>query len=390
VARPALAQRYLQPAAEFGVRSLTLFAARGIGKTEFLKRDLIPLARERDFACVYADVWEMSEGPSIAIARALEQWNKQEEARGTAERLAERARALLGTPITHARGEIDLLGHKASVEANFESARPRAGEQDTERLISAFRAFLKKVRRKPVLLVIDEAQTLSSPRFEPLVKTLRAIFEAHDEQIVRMYTGSSRMGLDRMFRRSHAPLFGQGGTMGAFPPLDRDFIRQICDWFSQRTGGADLGEKAAWQGFQRLQHSARLFRSAVESVLIGQSTHIEAACERVRFDLLDDERLKGKLAALSPLQWDVLHSVWRHGTDLYSAVNLKRLTQKIGEEVDMAKVQSALQRLERMELIYRIAHGEYRIELPELELVLEDLSDLTAKAEKSRGPARKT
>jgi hypothetical protein len=53
-------------------------------------------------------------------------------------------------------------------------------------------------------------------------------------------------------------------------------------------------------------------------------------------------------------------------------------------------VQSALQRLERMELIYRIAHGEYRIELPELELVLEDLSDLTGKAEKSRGPARKT
>jgi Fe2+ or Zn2+ uptake regulation protein len=86
--------------------------------------------------------------------------------------------------------------------------------------------------------------------------------------------------------------------------------------------------------------------------------------------------------SLTSLQRAVLQIVWRQGSDLYAVNTVKQLSKTIGERTDMTNVQSALQRLERMELIYRIGHGEYRIELPELELALEELADQSQPPEK--------
>ena len=66
--------------------------------------------------------------------------------------------------------------------------------------------------------------------------------------------------------------------------------------------------------------------------------------------------------------------VWRQGSELYTVHSLKRLSKTLRVPVDLPQVQSALQRLERMELIYRAGHGEYRIELPELELAMEAIA----------------
>lgn len=370
VPRPALARQFLQPATSFGVRALTLFAARGIGKTEFLKRDLIPYARDQGFACVYADAWEVSEGPGLAIARALELGDSA--VRSGPARLADRARTLFGNRLKGAKAEVNLLGHKATLEAQFSDGGSRSDAQkDAERLLKAFEALLRKTKRQPILLVIDEAQTLAMPRFEPLVKTLRATFQSYDQRIVRLFTGSSRIGLERMFRRTRAPLFGQGGTMNAFPPLDRAFVQHICAWFAERTGGANLDESAAWRGFEGLHRSARLFRAAVEAVLIGRAGDITGACEAAQLDLLDDAVLRAKIERLTPLQREVLRIVWRQGAELYAATTLKELGKRLRATVALPQVQSALQRLERMELIYRAGHGEYCIELPELERAIE-------------------
>ncbi len=372
VPRPTLAAQFLQPATEFGVRALTLFAPRGIGKTEFLQRDLIPFAQEQGFVCIYVDLWEASEGPAIALARAFERRDWDQDDAAPARRLAARAKAMLTPRIKSAKAELSMLGHSATFEAEFGEGRMQSN--DVDHVVKAFAALLRRAKRRPVLLVVDEAQTLANPRFEPMVKTLRSLFQSHDEQVIRLFTGSSRMGLDRMFRRSRAPLFGQGGTMQAFPALDRAFVQQICRWFSARTGGADLGDAAAHQGFEKLHRSARLFRSAVESVLMGRSTNILSACEAAQFSLLDDATLRAKLADLSALQHEVLTMVWRQGSELYTVHSLKRLSKTLRVPVDLPQVQSALQRLERMELIYRAGHGEYRIELPELELAMEAIA----------------
>ena len=59
--------------------------------------------------------------------------------------------------------------------------------------------------------------------------------------------------------------------------------------------------------------------------------------------------------------------------DLFGARTLTRISKQLGRQVDPAQIQTALKRLERLELIYRLEHGEYRIELSELELILENI-----------------
>lgn len=370
VPRPALAAQYLAPVLEFGVRALTLFAGRGIGKTAFILQDLIPLAQSRGFLCVYVDLWECSEGPAAGIALALEAATVRGKSTKIAA-LSRTARRLLPMSVSEAGADIQMLGQKASLKFGFKSDERNKAQQG-ERLIVAFERLMQVAGKRQVLLVLDEAQTLASPSHEALIKALRAAFQRYDAQLVRVFTGSSRMGLERMFRRSRTPLFGQGGNVETFPPLGTGFVAEIAAWFAQRTGGAELGERAASAGFAKLRHSARLFRSAVESVLVGRSPNITLACHHVMNDLVEDHELKTRLAGLTGLQWAVLRLVWAQGTDLFSAGTLARLGNQLAVTVEAAHIQTALKRLERLELIYRLEHGEYRIELAELELLLEN------------------
>lgn len=367
VPREALAQRYLAPVLQFGVRALTLFAGRGIGKTAFILADLIPYARQHNFMCVYVDLWESPDAPALAIAQALEVAATRGHS-GSTSALTRTARRLMPS---EAGAELDLLGHSAKLKFAFKS-KPESELAAGERLQGAFRKLIGVAGKRQILLVLDEAQTLASPRHEALVKALRACFQRYDAQLVRVFTGSSRMGLDRMFRRSRAALFGQGGNVESFPPLGKDFVQSIATWFAQRTGGAQLDERAAWDGFEKLHYSARLFRAAVEAVLVGRAANITAACQSVAHSLVDDQELKTALAKLTELQWAILRLVWQHGKDLFGASTLCGLSKRLGRVIEPAHVQTALQRLERLEFIYRLEHGVYRIELPELELILEE------------------
>ena len=369
VPRQALAEQYLAPVLEFGVRAVTLFAGRGIGKTAFILQDLIPLAQSRGFLCVYVDLWECPEGPAAGIALALE----SAAALGKSTKIAaltRTARRLLPTSVSDVGADIEMFGQKASLKFGLKSDE-RTKAQQGERLIGGFERLMKVAGKRQVLLLLDEAQTLASPSHEALIKTLRAAFQRYDVQLVRVFTGSSRMGLERMFRRSRAPLFGQGGNVDTFPPLGKAFVAEIAAWFAQRTGGAELGERAASAGFTKLGHSARLFRSAVEGVLVGRAPNITVACHQVMNDLVEDHELKTRLAGLTDLQWAVLRLVWAQGTELFSSGTLTRLSSQLAKTVEPAQIQTALKRLERLELIYRLEHGEYRIELSELELILE-------------------
>jgi uncharacterized protein len=365
-ARPQLAERYLAPVLQFGVRAVTLFAGRGIGKTAFIQQDLLPLARAQGFVCAYVDLWDCPEGPAAGIARALEA-----AAKGKTSKLAARAKRLLPGILGELGAEVSALGQGAAVRVSLKAKQEARDAEQGERMLDAFDALVAAAAKRQIMLVLDEAQTLAAPKHEALVRALRACFQRHDERIVRVFTGSSRMGLERMFRRSRAALFGQGGQVETFPPLGEAFVRAIAGWFAERTGGAELGEREAIKGFAKLHYSARLFRTAVESVLVGRAPNIASACQALVRDLLHDDVLKTRLSTLTDLQQLVLRLVWEEGRDLFGERNLDRLARTLGRKIAPAQVQTALKRLERLELIYRQEHGEYRIELPELEVMLE-------------------
>ncbi len=66
-ARPELAKKYLDMF-KLGLTSARgLFARRRMGKTEFLKKDFIPVASEAGFLAVYINLWNLESAPATTI-----------------------------------------------------------------------------------------------------------------------------------------------------------------------------------------------------------------------------------------------------------------------------------------------------------------------------------
>lgn len=70
-ARPDLAEAYL---AAFDLRlsaARGLFARRRMGKTEFLRHDLFPAARDRGYLVAHTNLWDDQDTPDTALLAAL-------------------------------------------------------------------------------------------------------------------------------------------------------------------------------------------------------------------------------------------------------------------------------------------------------------------------------
>lgn len=364
--RPRLAQKQLHDILDFGVRALTLFGPRGTGKTEFLKQDLMPLAAKAGFRCAYVDLWLVAD-PRESIIEQLQPGGVTAPV-GRTRTLGGDVSRILTPSLGELRVGADMFGTKLEVGAK---AKERERHASTDRrLVDAFKTFLKR-DKKPILLILDEVQTLASPRHESVIKTVRSILQANDARVARIFTGSSRNGLDRLFRREHAALFQQGGDRINLPPLDRGFVELICDWYAKRTGGHTIDVDAAYRALHALGYSGRTFRVAVERVLLGTSRNITDAAKAVQDAQSTSPQLLAALSKLSPLQAAVLREVWVTGSELYSEASRAGYAALIGaDSVSKAEVQAALKRLERMELVYRDG-GEWAIESPELDLLLE-------------------
>ena len=111
-ARPELAGGYLQ-AFDLGLVSARgLFARRRMGKSEFLKHDLLPAAEAAGYLAAYTNLWDDADHPGQAIAAAILSAAKP---RGLAQFWDD-----LSTPIRKMKAGGKLpLGVEASVELDL-------------------------------------------------------------------------------------------------------------------------------------------------------------------------------------------------------------------------------------------------------------------------------
>lgn len=367
--RKVLAKLHLEQV-KLGIRTFSMFAPRGFGKTEFIKKDLLPAATKAGFRCIYVDLWLIAADPVESLIQQLRPDSvTATQGRSRFPRLQRAVRRITAPGGAEAKITASTLGQ--SIEFGMQRSVQTAANR-SEALLQAFTACLSEDNRT-ILLVMDEVQSLASPKHEGIVKTLRSIFQAHDARIVRIFTGSSRSGLDRMFRRQKAALFQQGGADITLPPLDQGFVQMIADWCARQTGGRlviDVGDGT--QVLRNLAYSARLFRKAVEQVLVGRAVNLQEAGANVQHTELVDPLLAAKLESLNDLQRVLLHAIWNSGVDIYSADARAQYASALRiESVSVTQVQGSIRRLERLELIYRSSSGEYSIEPPELDLLIE-------------------
>jgi len=333
---------------------LFLAGPRRVGKTTFLQHDLLPEAERRGWAVVYVDLWaDRNADPAQLIGEAI---NRSYEChRGLLSRLV------------GASG-----GAKLNVMGTLEMDFSPAGESVRSNLVDALRQ-LRQTARRPVLLIIDEAQhALRSPSglnamFS--IKSARDQLNCMDEDpaLMLVLTGSSRDKLAQLVLKRDQPFFGSQIT--EFPLLDHRFTDAFTEWVNRSLAvGNQFSRESLWQAFQRVGHRPEILRELAGDIAIRGSAGNLIELLRQDVDLWHGRiwrEYEAEFLALTPLQQAVLIVLVEKGQGWapYADASMTAYKQKSGlASVKMASVQTAIQMLRERELIWQSGRGTYALE----------------------------
>lgn len=352
--RMQLAQRIIDGFEQNLQHAATIFAPRRKGKTTFVTRDLIPLAREHGFIVATADLWMNRDNPEEAIARAL-----YEAIHG--------AGFVRRNFIRFMRPGMLVKSVKASAGADGGALEAELAEDHKLDLQELFVRFSKMGKGK-ALLVIDEVQHLATRKeFESLTAKLRALLQSAQGEVFAVFTGSSQSGLAKMFRRSKAPFY-QFSSEVPFPELGRDYVSQLGALFFE-TSGRHWDEGKVFELFLARGQMPMYLRSLYDYCLHGFK--LEEADKIVWQALMDEGQYEMLLRDLPPLDTALIVAILC-GDGLFTAKYREELADVLpsGKAPSTAQVQAALKRLQNRDVVANIDHGQWVIEDGALESYL--------------------
>ena len=353
--RPELAQAYLK-GFDLGLAAARgLFARRRMGKTEFLKRDLLPAALGAGYLAAYTNLWDDTDHPGQALATAI--------VLATQPRGLSKFWADLNTPVRKLKGGGKLpLGFEGSLELDLAEKEKVA----VPALQAALQASDKA--RRPLLLVIDEAQVLAAPEHAAVAHSLRAGLDIRKLGIKVLFAGSSEAALREMFQRAAAPFYNWA-PVEPFPLLGPEFVGAMVSQLA-RVARLPLRLDDALQAFAALKETPEFFRWYIERYLTYQE---QGSVEALRYTMArihDDSGYARTWKALARTDRAILLLAARGVQDLYGAHMLVQLQAMLGSTSLTANVpRTSIRRLTgaKLQLMARVDHGAYRFEDPEFQ-----------------------
>lgn len=348
VSRPELAKSYLGLLAAQPGRPLALFAARRVGKTYFLDRDLTPAAQAAGLVAVYADVWLHKAAPLAAINHALE------EALDDIVIPAGALGRLARTPVR----KVGALG--ASLEVgDAPERRPLPGEPELR--FDALAARLAARSGKQVLLMLDEIQSLGELRNgSDVIASLRAVLQKRRREIAAVFTGSSQDGLAAMMSAAGGPMY-QFAQLIDFPALGVEYLQALAAHFSRVHRGRQLIVEDLQRVFAEIGFKPALMKDLVKAMSAEGLTDVDLALQRFRHD---DRQLAGwraLLLSVQPFDRAVLLMI-AQGQPPLGRETLARLAGVQGVKATVAKVRVSLDRLRKAGILSKPLAGGYAIE----------------------------
>jgi hypothetical protein len=353
--RPDLAQAYLG-SFELGLTSARgLFARRRMGKSEFLKHDLLPAALRAGYLAAYTNLWDATEHPGQALATAILQ--------------ASRSKGLgrfwedLNTPVRKLKGGGKLpLGFEASIELDL-AAKEKAA-------VPAIQAALQAAdkSKKRLLLLIDEAQVLAAPEHKAVAHSLRAGLDIRKASIKVLFAGSSEAALREMFSRAAAPFYNWA-PLEPFPLLGRNFIVAMVKQLAA-VAKHPLSLEDALHAFGALKETPEFFRWYIERYLMYPHEGPAQALKYTQTRVNDDTGYAKSWKQLSRTDRAVLLLAAHGVRDLYGGQALKQLQAMLGARaLTTSAPRTSIRRLTspKLQLLARIDHGAYRFEDAEFE-----------------------
>lgn len=335
---------------------LFLSAPRRTGKSTFIREDLRPALQDTGAIVIYTDLWEDKQAdPGKVIISAIRAEVSKYD--GVIKRLAKNV----------GMDKLSLGGMSFLID--------KVGlNQDIS--ISAALVALSDETKKPIALIIDEAQHAITTRDGN--DTLFALKAARDEVNSSLHyglrviaTGSSQSKL-AMLRNSKDQAFF-GAHIFPFPNLDDKYI----EWFCQHQEfGKHLNQSDVLDLFARASFRPEILGIAAEVLKYDFELQDEDVPSRFsdevihQIELLNDS-LYSVVHSLTPIQFAVLKVLAKSGSKyapfesetlgMYRAV-LDEAGAGDDVKTDVTSVQQALTSLQEKSLVWKESRGVYALE----------------------------
>ncbi|WP_242538927.1 ATP-binding protein [Trinickia acidisoli] len=318
-----------------------------MGKTEFLRRDLLPAALERGYLVAYTNLWDCRSAPDTALLSAL---SDALEPQGVKAVLAK-----LGRPVKRLRASAAIPGMEGSFEAEL-AAAPK-GDSAT-----ALREILKQLDRqkKPLLLAIDEAQVLARADHGDFAHTLRAALDVRKLRIKVIFAGSSETTLREMFARSSEPFYNWA-TLEPFPLLGDEFVSFTIKLMNSMIKSKLKVEQGKY-AFEELHRTPEFFKRFIERYMLYQPQGMEAALAHTKASVFSDDHFLKQWRDMNPADQAVVTLLARGEADIHGAGSLAVLSAWLGKPATKNTVAHALRRLQAESIVTRLGVGHYRVE----------------------------
>ncbi len=352
------AQQMLRPTAlQVQVRSgVFLSGIRRLGKTTFLRHDLIPALEAMGALVVYVDLWaDRSKSPSSLVHEAV---------RATLDQLVTPGSSLLARLKSLSLGAAGL---------SFSFQLDSVGKPEGATLAQVFTELVDKVKTDVVLIVDEVQQALGTEEGNHLLFALKAARDAVNTRpdtpgyLLFLGTGSHKSLLADMATRRSQPF--SGAVSAPYLPLGKDFVAWKRSQLEQLPGIKLPSPDVMWHGFlavgqrpEELQNALMQLQARSEDPDLAFPiicATLAAAAADVELALLDG------LGALATAIFDRIAAGDEDGASkLFSGDALDCYREQTGMAIDPPQVQNMLDRMIAANLIHRQSHGVYAVADP--------------------------
>lgn len=353
-----LAQQLLRPTAlQVQVRSgVFLSGIRRIGKTTFLRQDLIPALESMGALVIYVDLWaDRSKSPSSLVYEAVRATLSDLAAPGT--KLLERFKGI----------NVGAAGFSFGFQVDA------VGKPTGATLSDVFTELVNTVKTDVVLIMDEVQQALGTEEGNNLLFALKAARDAVNMRpdtpgyLLFLGTGSHKSLVADMATRRSQPFAGAVST--EYEPLGADFVRWKYEQLGQIKGIKLPSQDVMYQGFlavgqrpEELQNALVLLQSRPEAPDMAFPiicTTLAAAASEVEISTIET------MGDLASVIFDrIVHGSESGESGLFSAEAINDYSEKIGMAVDTPQVQNMVDRMIAANLIHRQSHGVYAVADP--------------------------
>lgn len=311
--------------------ALVFFAPRRMGKTEFLLKDMQPLAKKHHWHVLYFSFLDAASNAKEPFTAALAEFAVDIGAIKW-EKLQKRIKK--------------ISAGAAGIQAGIEFRNPEQAKITVKEVM----AELAKHRHK-TLLLLDEVQVLSrDPQNRDFIAALRTALDVNKDTVKVIFTGSSQEGLRRMFSKSDAPFFHFGQNL-PFPEFEQDFIDHLATIFNKTTC-RKIDAKKLWPIFVDMGKVPQLIRSLVERLVLHPDLTLQQTKQQLLQGIAEDREYASIWEKISVLERLILKAIVMREKALFSETKRAKLAKQMGVDLlPTSTLQSTVRSLQRKNII---------------------------------------